>query len=100
MHIDTHCAATLAAAGYEVLKLLRTSSDLAGSPIASLAVHPGGHQLLALTKAARVKGSYTKCKTSDLVVVDLKLLLVARRMSDVRCSAAPLKFGVSPGEAL
>jgi hypothetical protein len=63
-------------------------------------VHPGGHQLLALTKAARVKGSATKSATSDLAVVDLKLLLVARRMSDVRCSAAPLKFGVSPGEQM
>jgi hypothetical protein len=80
------------------LKLLRTSNKLLGSPISSLAVHPGGHQLLALTKAARVKGSYTKSKTSELVVVDLKLLLVARRMSDVRCSAAPLKFGISPGK--
>uniref|UniRef100_A0A383VQN2 Uncharacterized protein n=1 Tax=Tetradesmus obliquus TaxID=3088 RepID=A0A383VQN2_TETOB len=84
-------------AGCEVLKLLRNSSDLAGSSISSLAVHPGGHQLLALTKAARAKGSYTKCsRSSELVVVDMKLLLVARRMSGVRCSTAPLKFGFSP----
>ncbi|KAF6254142.1 hypothetical protein COO60DRAFT_1543213 [Scenedesmus sp. NREL 46B-D3] len=90
------CCLQNAAAGCDMLKLLRTSNELLGSPISSLAVHPGGHQLLALTKAARVRGSYTKSKTSELVVVDLKLLLVARRMGEVRCNAAPLKFGVSP----
>eukprot|EP00878_Enallax_costatus_P011110 GHUV01011603.1.p1 GENE.GHUV01011603.1~~GHUV01011603.1.p1 ORF type:complete len:1328 (+),score=466.80 GHUV01011603.1:589-3984(+) len=81
-------------AGQEVLKVLRTSIDLSGSPIVSVACHPGGHQLIALTKACSTGG---KSKgMSDLVVIDMKLLLVARRLGGVKCCSAPLKFGVSP----
>eukprot|EP00878_Enallax_costatus_P024408 GHUV01026046.1.p2 GENE.GHUV01026046.1~~GHUV01026046.1.p2 ORF type:complete len:148 (-),score=29.15 GHUV01026046.1:651-1094(-) len=84
--------------GQEVLKVLRTSIDLSGSPIVSVACHPGGHQLIALTKACSTGG---KSKgMSDLVVIDMKLLLVARRLGGVKCCSAPLKFGVSPGEDL
>lgn len=35
---------------------------------------------------------------SDLVALDAKLLLVARRFSGIRCSNAPIKFALSPGE--
>lgn len=83
-------------AGHEVLKILRTSIELSGSPIVSVACHPGGHQLLALTKA-RSTGSKSK-GTSDLVVIDMKLLLIARRLGGVKCCSAPLKFGASPGK--
>jgi hypothetical protein len=34
---------------------------------------------------------------SDLVALDAKLLLVARRFTGIRCSNAPIKFAVSPG---
>lgn len=34
---------------------------------------------------------------SDLVALDAKLLLVARRFTGTRCSNAPIKFAVSPG---
>lgn len=34
---------------------------------------------------------------SDLVALDVKLLLVARRFTGIRCSNAPIKFGLSPG---
>lgn len=34
---------------------------------------------------------------SDLVALDAKLLLVARRFTGIRCSNAPIKFALSPG---
>lgn len=78
-----------------MLKVLRTSHELAGSPIVTIACHPGGHQLVVLTKS---RGTASKSKgVSDLVVIDVKLLLVARRLGGVKCCSAPLKFGVSPG---
>lgn len=88
------------AAGCDLLKALRTSHEMHGSPIVSLACHSGGHQLLCLTKPSSSRAGQYKGSTrgSDLVVLDLKLLLVARRMVGARCMTAPIKFGVSPGE--
>jgi hypothetical protein len=34
---------------------------------------------------------------SDLVALDAKMLLVARRFTGIRCSNAPIKFALSPG---
>eukprot|EP00775_Hariotina_reticulata_P007429 gene7429-7638_t len=72
--------------GAQLLKRLRSSSELAGCPLVSLAFHPGGHHLLALSKS----------KSCQLVALDAKLLLVARRFVGVRCSSAPIKAGISP----
>jgi len=35
---------------------------------------------------------------SDLVAMDAKLLLVARRFTGIRCATAPIKFALSPGK--
>lgn len=35
---------------------------------------------------------------SDLVAMDAKLLLVARRFTGIRCAIAPIKFALSPGK--
>jgi hypothetical protein len=74
-------------AGFQLLKKLRSSNELAGCPVVSLAVHPGGHHLVALSQS----------RSCQLVAVDAKLLLVARRFAGVKCSGAPIKAGISPG---
>lgn len=72
----------------EPLKKLRASADLAGRPLCHLAPHPGGRHLVALTRAG------------DLVALDLKLLIAARRFSGVKAAAGPCKAAVSPGALL
>ncbi|KAF8056726.1 tbccd1 [Scenedesmus sp. PABB004] len=87
--------AAQALGGQELLKALRVSADLAGGSVVALALHPGGHQLLALTKAGRAAAPGGRAGCSEVAVLDLKLLLAARRLPGVRCSA-PCKLAVSP----
>jgi hypothetical protein len=70
---------------FEPLRKLRSSWELKGRPVSWLGVHPGGHHLVVQTRS------------SDLVALDCKLLLVARRYQPLKAGSSCVQPALSPG---